>query len=118
MVYRTDVGGLCNLFADSDRLWRGLRWGYWLELPMLIINLIGDIINVIAGVERRALVVGKPKWSQTGLGLIGSLIPRKVYLVTRQWLEPLMGGFTYLCRVIPNLTCIMNGRQHLTARGQ
>jgi len=49
-------------------LWRGLRWGYRLALPMLIINLIGDIINVIVGVERRALVVGKPKWSQTGLG--------------------------------------------------
>jgi hypothetical protein len=37
-------------------LLRGLRWGYWLALAMLIINLVGDIINVIAGTERRALV--------------------------------------------------------------
>jgi hypothetical protein len=37
-------------------LWRGQRWGFGLALAMLIINLIGDIINVIAGTERRALV--------------------------------------------------------------
>jgi len=37
-------------------LWRRLEWGYWLALVMLIINLIGDAFNVIAGNERRALV--------------------------------------------------------------
>jgi lysylphosphatidylglycerol synthetase-like protein (DUF2156 family) len=37
-------------------LWRRLEWGYWLALVMLIMNLIGDAINVIAGKERRALV--------------------------------------------------------------
>ena len=37
-------------------LWRRLEWGYWLALVMLIVNLIGDAINVIAGNERRALV--------------------------------------------------------------
>jgi len=37
-------------------LWRRLEWGYWLALVMLIVNLIGDAINVIAGNERRAIV--------------------------------------------------------------
>lgn len=37
-------------------LWRGLRWGYWFAMAMLVMNLIGDIINVIAGTERRAIV--------------------------------------------------------------
>ena len=37
-------------------LWRGLRWGYLLAVVMLIINLIGNVITVIAGTERRAIV--------------------------------------------------------------
>ena len=37
-------------------LWRRLEWGYWLALVMLIVNLIGDAINVIAGSDRRAIV--------------------------------------------------------------
>jgi uncharacterized membrane protein (DUF2068 family) len=37
-------------------LWRGLRWGYWLAVGMLSINLIGNIINVAAGMEPRAIV--------------------------------------------------------------
>ena len=40
-------------------LWRGSRWGYWLAIAMLIGNLTGDVINVIAGWERRA-VIGIP----------------------------------------------------------
>ena len=35
-------------------LWRGRWWGYWLALIMLMINLAGDLINVITGAERRA----------------------------------------------------------------
>src|SRR5689334_4955778 len=27
-------------------LWRRLRWGYWLAVTLLTINLIGDVINV------------------------------------------------------------------------
>ena len=37
-------------------LWRGLRWGYWLAIAMLCLDLIGSIINVVAGTEPRALV--------------------------------------------------------------
>jgi Fe2+ transport system protein B len=37
-------------------LWRGLGWGYWLAVGMLIINLLGDIINVVTGAEPRVIV--------------------------------------------------------------
>lgn len=37
-------------------LWRRFEWGYWLALVMLIVNLVGDAINVIAGTDRRAIV--------------------------------------------------------------
>ena len=37
-------------------LWRRLRWGYWLAVVMLIINLVGDVINVLVGTDRRAIV--------------------------------------------------------------
>ena len=43
------------LFATIG-LWRGLRWGYWLTISMLCINLISSIINVVAGTEPRALI--------------------------------------------------------------
>jgi len=37
-------------------LWRRRRWGYWLAVFMLTVNLVGDVINVISGTERRAIV--------------------------------------------------------------
>lgn len=37
-------------------LWRGARWGYWLALVLLAINLLGDIINVVLRTEPRAAV--------------------------------------------------------------
>jgi hypothetical protein len=37
-------------------LWRGSRWGYWLTLILLAINLVGDIANVLLGREPRAAV--------------------------------------------------------------
>ncbi len=40
-------------------LWRGTRWGYWLAVVLLAINLLGDIANVLLGTEPRA-VVGVP----------------------------------------------------------
>ena len=33
-------------------LWRRLEWAYWLALVMLIVNLTGDIINVITSDAR------------------------------------------------------------------
>jgi|SRR6266853_1212818 len=40
-------------------LWRGARWGYRLALALLVINMLGDIANVILGTEPGA-VVGVP----------------------------------------------------------
>jgi uncharacterized membrane protein (DUF2068 family) len=37
-------------------LWRGRRWGYWLAVVMLVVNLCGDVINVITGTEPRAII--------------------------------------------------------------
>jgi len=42
----------CTLTAVG--LWRRWRWGYWLALAMLALNLTGDLINVLAGIEYRA----------------------------------------------------------------
>ena len=32
------------------------RWGYWLGIALLVVNLAGDIINVIVGIEKRAII--------------------------------------------------------------
>ena len=40
-------------------LWRGARWGYRMALALLVINLLGDIANVVVGTEPGA-VVGVP----------------------------------------------------------
>ena len=37
-------------------LWRGRRWGYWLALIMLVLNLAGSLINFITGSEPRAII--------------------------------------------------------------
>jgi uncharacterized membrane protein (DUF2068 family) len=37
-------------------LWRGRRWGYWLAVVMLLVNLAGNVVNVITGAEPRAIV--------------------------------------------------------------
>ena len=44
----------CSLTAIG--LWRALRWGYWLAIVMLTVNLAGNIINVLTGTERRAII--------------------------------------------------------------
>jgi uncharacterized membrane protein (DUF2068 family) len=44
----------CALTAVG--LWRGARWGYWLAIVMLAVNLLGDIANVLVGTERKALI--------------------------------------------------------------
>jgi hypothetical protein len=44
----------CALAAVG--LWRGARWGYWLAVILLAINLLGDIVNVVLGTEPRAAV--------------------------------------------------------------
>lgn len=37
-------------------LWLGRRWGYWLAVVMLVVNLCGDVVNVISGTEPRAII--------------------------------------------------------------
>jgi uncharacterized membrane protein (DUF2068 family) len=37
-------------------LWVGRRWGYWLTVVMLVVNLCGDVVNVITGTELRAII--------------------------------------------------------------
>jgi uncharacterized membrane protein (DUF2068 family) len=36
-------------------LWRRRRWGYWLAVVILVINLAGDVVNVVMGTEPRAV---------------------------------------------------------------
>ncbi len=54
-------------------LWRGSRWGYLLAFVLLIINLIGDIANVLLGMEPRA-AVGIP----IVLTILAFLVSRRV----------------------------------------
>ena len=70
VVLMSAVFVACLLTAIG--LWRGLAWGYWMAIVMLTANLIGDVINVIAGNDRRA-VVGIP----IALILLLSLMRRK-----------------------------------------
>ena len=42
----------CALAAVG--VWRGARWGYWLAVSLVAINLLGDILNVFLGTEPRA----------------------------------------------------------------
>jgi hypothetical protein len=48
------VSVACAMAAAG--LWRGARWGYWFALVLLVINLTGDITNVLLGTEPRAAV--------------------------------------------------------------
>lgn len=53
-------------------LWRGRRWGYWLAVVMLFVNLGGSIVNVITGREARAII---------GLPIVGAIL---VYLLRKR----------------------------------
>ncbi len=48
------VGFACAL--ASVGLWRGKRSGYTLAIVILLVNLTGDVFNVISGTERRAAI--------------------------------------------------------------
>ena len=51
------MSGVCiTCLLTAIGLWRGLRWGYLLAVVVLFINLVGDVINVIVGTDRRAIV--------------------------------------------------------------
>ncbi len=54
------LGTVCVACAVSCYgFFKGRRWGYWLGVTGLLINLTGDIVNVALGIEPRA-VVGIP----------------------------------------------------------
>ena len=42
----------CALSAAG--LWRGARWGRRLAIAVLVVQLAGDLLNVVTGVDRRA----------------------------------------------------------------
>ncbi len=48
------IGFACAL--SSVGLWRGKRSGYTLSIVILLVNLTGDVFNVISGTERRAAI--------------------------------------------------------------
>lgn len=42
--------------AAAIGLWRGSRWGYWIAVALIAINLVSNVTNVIVGTEPRAIV--------------------------------------------------------------
>jgi hypothetical protein len=51
------MGAVCLACSFSaSGLWRGKIWGHRLAFSVLAINLLGDIANVIFGLERRAAI--------------------------------------------------------------
>lgn len=53
-------------------LWLRRRWGYWLAVVMLVVNLCGDVVNVIIGTEPRAII---------GIPIVSAIL---VYLLRKQ----------------------------------
>lgn len=52
------VVSLCCLLAAIG-FWRGTRWGYWVGVGLLSVNLLGDLTSTLLRIEPRA-VVGIP----------------------------------------------------------
>ena len=46
-------------------LWRKRLWGYRLAVVMLVVNLCGDVINVITGTEPKAII---------GIPIVGAIL--------------------------------------------
>src|SRR5436305_2430804 len=68
------MGAICLACASAAvGLWRGARWGYWLAVSLLAINLLGDVLNVFLGTEPRA-VIGIP----IALAILAFLMSRRV----------------------------------------
>jgi hypothetical protein len=53
-ILLTTVSALCA--AAAIGLWRRLRWGYWITVCLIGINLIANVTNVLLGTEPRAIV--------------------------------------------------------------
>jgi hypothetical protein len=63
ILLMSGVGTACALAATG--LWRGTLWGVRLGLAILIVNVIGDLVNVITRQDYRSLV---------GLPIAGAMI--------------------------------------------
>lgn len=48
------VSAACGFSALG--LWRGRWWGYCTAIIILLVNLVGDLVNVISGTEPRAAI--------------------------------------------------------------
>ncbi len=48
------VGSACAIAAVG--FWRGARWGYAVGIVVLSFNLLGDVVNVVSGIEPRAAI--------------------------------------------------------------
>jgi hypothetical protein len=67
------LAAVCAACASAAiGLWSGKPWGYRVAVVLLVVNLMGDIINVLFGVEPRAVV---------GVPIVGGLL---VYLASRR----------------------------------
>jgi hypothetical protein len=62
-LVRLDVWGVVLMVATSVGcgvsalgLWRRRRWGYAVAVSLLVVQLAGDILNVVLGTEPRAIV--------------------------------------------------------------
>jgi uncharacterized membrane protein (DUF2068 family) len=70
-VLLTTVSVLCA--AAAIGLWRGSRWGYWIAIGLIAMNLVGDVTNVFLGTEPRA-IIGVP----VAAAILAYLISRRV----------------------------------------
>jgi uncharacterized membrane protein (DUF2068 family) len=48
------VSAACASAASG--LWRGRRWGHHFATGILVVNLVGDTLNVVLGTEPRAII--------------------------------------------------------------
>jgi hypothetical protein len=69
LVILLPVAGACAL--ASIGLWRLRRYGYFLAVVLLVVNLAGDLVNVLLGMEPRAAI---------GIPIAGSIV---AYLLSR-----------------------------------
>ena len=67
--------GAVSLFcaAAAIGLWQESRWGYRIAIGLMVVNLIGDVTNVVLGIEPRA-ILGVP----IAAGILIYLIRKRV----------------------------------------
>src|SRR5262245_49969616 len=53
IILLISVSAACAVAAVG--LWRAAKWGHVIAVLLIAINLIGDVVNVVLGTERRAI---------------------------------------------------------------